>query len=389
MTPRSARAGACVALGALWIACGPVGAPPSSDVPVNACPPFDCAAYVEPLPLATANCSAGVCVTNSPIDFVFVVSLPESSFFAPGVTMAIPGRASSRRPPRRRRASRRRASRSPSSRATRDCSSSSRASASAPGIQQVLNDGRGATLPGDRAVLPALAVPRSERDGHGRLGRRDERRAAARARAGDDRHDDRARARPRSDGLPATTWRASLAPGSYERDVVPYDDAYPPLVDDVSTSALSSPGSSRASATTRSSGRIALQVTRSAGLAAFTAYIDSTATKRRISSLTTFGAGASGTAWLNTFDSLFTGGASPTGKKLEIVIAPPAGAPIPTFTDPIVARTVQRDVPRLARAGDGERPRCSRPTTRPSRWTRSSTTPPAPRGRSSRTRRRD
>lgn len=76
-------------------ACGPVPGAPPSRAPINACAPSDpnaCAAYrPSQAGVVGAKCGAeGICLVAAQISYTLVVSLPETSFFAPNKTFAIP-----------------------------------------------------------------------------------------------------------------------------------------------------------------------------------------------------------------------------------------------------------------------------------------------------------
>ena len=84
------RARAMLGLAA-FVACGPVAGAPPSPAPINACPDHPCEAYRPFTPGgADAQCSAGSCEVNAKIDYTLVVSLPDTSFYGPGLSFAIP-----------------------------------------------------------------------------------------------------------------------------------------------------------------------------------------------------------------------------------------------------------------------------------------------------------
>jgi hypothetical protein len=80
-----------LAMAIVAAACGPVAGDPPSDVPLNACPANACDAY-KPFQAggASAQCKAGICQVSAKLDFTLVVSLPESSYYAPGTSFVLP-----------------------------------------------------------------------------------------------------------------------------------------------------------------------------------------------------------------------------------------------------------------------------------------------------------
>jgi hypothetical protein len=71
-------------------ACARIDTPSTQIAPVNACPAHVCTAYAPYEPgLAQAQCTQGVCTIAASLDYVLVVTLPETSFFAPTMTFAI------------------------------------------------------------------------------------------------------------------------------------------------------------------------------------------------------------------------------------------------------------------------------------------------------------
>ncbi len=80
-----------IALGAVAVACGPVAGAPAPVEPINACPQHPCAAY-EPFITngSAAECNAGFCQVASTLDYMLVVSLADTSYFAPNTTFMVP-----------------------------------------------------------------------------------------------------------------------------------------------------------------------------------------------------------------------------------------------------------------------------------------------------------
>ena len=73
------------------VACAPINPGPQPIAPVNACPDHPCTAYQRYQPdLVDAQCNAGACTVTARLDYILVVSVPETSFFAPNTTFAIP-----------------------------------------------------------------------------------------------------------------------------------------------------------------------------------------------------------------------------------------------------------------------------------------------------------
>jgi hypothetical protein len=83
---------AVVVAGAAGPSCQPIPSPPGPTNPVNSCPTYPCSAFKQPgqLGLGQASCSLGQCISNSTLDFSLVVSLPETAFIDPSITVAIP-----------------------------------------------------------------------------------------------------------------------------------------------------------------------------------------------------------------------------------------------------------------------------------------------------------
>jgi|GEM_PF-965637 len=74
----------------LALACGPIRPPPGPDAPVNACSSEDqCAAYAQAG--ATPVCNGGQCLVSAQFaNLALVVSLPQDSPFAPNRTFVVP-----------------------------------------------------------------------------------------------------------------------------------------------------------------------------------------------------------------------------------------------------------------------------------------------------------
>jgi hypothetical protein len=71
------------------IACGSIKAPPGLAAPVNACPEYSCAGYVQS-GTTPASCVGGACIVPGPTDgIVLLIALPQDSGFAPGRTFAL------------------------------------------------------------------------------------------------------------------------------------------------------------------------------------------------------------------------------------------------------------------------------------------------------------
>ncbi len=301
--------------------CGPVTPPAPSGVAVNACPPDACGDYIQ---ANGAVCSAGQCISNGTTDFTLIVSMPEetattTSLLDPsGVTIAIPRFLSSYL-------------KANACNADLSCvrippAAVQQGSLSVDGAGQVCagrpNEG-GATLaayaefyplwasaPATATGLPLLPVP-------------------AHAIANE-----------------TTPWSAVLGPATgsgapsvleYEEYVVPLDPNYPPVrltgsvpsgnqiiavqmdIDECTGGALSA--------------ETTFSVSRGNGsLAGFTVYVRDTTSLQRVSSLATLSDASMASVTLLTAAVL-----PPSGwaSGYELVVAPPAGAPFPTYADPI------------------------------------------------------
>ncbi len=79
-----------VAFLTLIVACSAVDGPAPAVAPVNVCPEYACSAYRPYTPgLAAAQCNSGACVVSAHIDYLLVVSLPETSFYAPNQSFVL------------------------------------------------------------------------------------------------------------------------------------------------------------------------------------------------------------------------------------------------------------------------------------------------------------
>jgi hypothetical protein len=76
------------ALAAVALACGPIAAPPGSGAPVNACPSHPCSDY--PQSASGPNCTNGVCLTSAVVGhWTLVISIAQDAYYAPGATYAV------------------------------------------------------------------------------------------------------------------------------------------------------------------------------------------------------------------------------------------------------------------------------------------------------------
>jgi hypothetical protein len=127
-------------------------------------------------------------------------------------------------------------------------------------------------------------------------------------------------------------WRISLGAGDYERDVVPTDDRFPPVISQTSITSVSAarptynqvddagvPGSTELTITWPEQ-----------DLSGFQVFLRNSVTQRRVSSRVTITEPAPGPLTLNT-----VGIPSLAGGPYEKVLAPPPGVPIPMFADPL------------------------------------------------------
>jgi hypothetical protein len=308
--------------------CGPVAPPPPSAIPSNSCPPDSCASY----PLVAgqpASCNSnGQCTYSSLIDFTLVISLPITSFSAPGVSFAIPNFITSYVADK-----------------TKLCGPSC-AFVPAPtaqagelnvdGTTQICarrpNDG-GAILPADVEFFPlwslsatSVTVPAST-VGLPLLN------VAMRTEASDF-------GGSGPSGTPATEWKGLLAPGRYEEDIVPVDPNYPPkrFAASVQSSAAfqavpisADPGECEPSPPPFNTSFNVVQGT--ASLEGFTVYVRDPTTLRRISSLATLTDAAGGAITILTSGVLTSAGEWPSGS--ELVVAAPDGVALPTYADTI------------------------------------------------------
>jgi hypothetical protein len=138
-------------------------------------------------------------------------------------------------------------------------------------------------------------------------------------------------------GLPALEWQGPLAPTTYELDAFPDNQAFPvftapsfvpPLESTLSELPMSSVDSTAQAPNART-----FTVTRPDGsLSGFTVYLRDATTLRRVSSLATLTTDAPGPITLATFNEPLAGGPH----KLEVIVAPPEGSPIPYLADPVL-----------------------------------------------------
>jgi hypothetical protein len=324
-------------------ACGPVDPPPPSSIPLNACGADECAAYQQPGGLEPAICSAGVCTSSSVMDLTLIVSLPETAFLDPGTTVAIPQFMSSYFPlhPCPRPAA-------PSCAVIPGAVQPTGSYVVSRGVESCAGrspDPNGASLPVQVQLWPlwsagptakvfapasAIGLPLPA--------------LAGRARGGPDAIGAPV---PGPSGTPRTDWVAQVGPGTYEEDLIPLDPAYPPQrfigpvssvgqfspIESLDTNeCASSPGPAPPLVTT-------FDITRGNGsLAGFSAYLRDASTARRISSLATLPDATTAPVTLLTSGvEIEPSGPWPAGS--EIIVAPPAGAPVPTYADPIAPVT--------------------------------------------------
>jgi hypothetical protein len=325
-------------------ACGPVAPAPPPPEPVNACPPDSCVAYQQPTGLPAATCNTnGQCAASdipSDFDFTMIVSIPEAPFTAdPGVTIAIPQFLSTY------------ILQSGNQCQVPSCpgcpcavipsSVQAQGSFVASGTLQVClgRDPKPPSLPVEVQFWPfwsagakSTVQVAAESIGLPLLPR------AGRALAS-------GLVSPGPGGSSGTEWFALVSPNvNYEQDLIPLDTAYPPQI--LPPGPISStfqlpqagfgPDSDECPPTLPVVPAPPLvttfPVTRGNGsLAGFSVYLRSVATSRRVSSLSTLLDATSASVTLLT-----TGGEWPPALgALDLVIAPPADTPIPTYADPI------------------------------------------------------
>ena len=70
-------------------ACTPVDSARSPIAPQNTCPEHPCSIYAPYQAGLDSSCTSGVCSVDARFDYTVVVSVPETSFFAPNTTFAI------------------------------------------------------------------------------------------------------------------------------------------------------------------------------------------------------------------------------------------------------------------------------------------------------------
>ncbi len=97
-----AAAGSATAVIALALACacGPIAGNPPLPAPINSCPEHDCSLY-KPFVAdgPAARCGSGTCDVAARVDYTLVVSVPDTSYFAPAQTFVIPSTQLFARPP--------------------------------------------------------------------------------------------------------------------------------------------------------------------------------------------------------------------------------------------------------------------------------------------------
>jgi hypothetical protein len=85
MTVRLRRSALAVVAVGVGLACEPIVGDPGPAVPINACPAHPCSAYQQPG--ATPSCNAGVCTVTAPTtDLLLIIGLATDSYLAPGRT---------------------------------------------------------------------------------------------------------------------------------------------------------------------------------------------------------------------------------------------------------------------------------------------------------------
>jgi hypothetical protein len=336
---------ACVV--AVGASCGPVAGPPPPSLPFNSCSDHPCSAYTGAQAL---TCSGGICVSNNgTFDFTLVVSLPESSFYAPGMTVPIASYTSAVQ--------------------------SSPCAPFAPGTPLNLLAATCLRIPQVVEPSGAMIVEENVVKGVGANGPYIDVSSGVQwslpvhtqfrplwPPAGSNASPALVYVEAASIGLPlypvdamviatpgfypsprgtpATQWRAPVAPGAYERDIIPENDAFPVvtsspiLASDTSDSTPISgldveigdtAGTARTFTVSRGNG----------SLAGFTVYLRDSTTLRRVSSLLPLQDDAPSAYVLATVGEspLWSAGEART---LQVVVAPAAGAPIPYLADPII-----------------------------------------------------
>jgi hypothetical protein len=312
------------------LACGPVQPPSAGDATQNACPPYPCAAYVQSdLP----ECVGGACLVHQ-ADFttlVAVVDVPGDNAFAPGQTYAIPLDDNFIRNP---------ALPSPVAVLGNFLARPDQAA------QVGFNLGN----PGENTVLPTHTTFRRLWSLSG--GTPVEASAIGLpllALAVD------SVPNPSNDDLgpfmgASLEFQGLLAPGLYERTIIPdspLDEAFPPDVEQVAVSASvgASPRISLQLDTTKGTTLTGISeypkfcIARSGGsLDGWSAYLRDVTTKRAISNVRSLSGSPSCTIKSDPTVALFTDHhpTAPTSapdalQNAQLIVAPPAGEPIPTL----------------------------------------------------------
>jgi hypothetical protein len=306
---------------AAWIACGPVGAPPEPMYVTNSCP-------CQP----TVSCSAGICTSNALIDPLLVIAFPDSSRDYPGVTLTVlyseltsPRAEPCKNTP------------SPLPKCVQVPAAYNDSGSLSASRELAASTGIGVDLRANSANLPVSVVyyPQDEVDS-GVVGAKPTPVDAPLA------------------GLPllpvpafsdpaqAYVWRSPVGAGDYERDIVPTDDRFPPSISlftfppipSISPTTFPPPVASPPYTQVDDAGvpgSTELTITwPEQDLRGFQIFLRNSVTKRRVSSRVTITEVAPGPLTLNT-----VGLSSLGGGPYEKVLAPPAGAPIPVFADPL------------------------------------------------------
>jgi len=333
------RAFAFAAALGVGASCGPVAGPPPSPLTVNACPEHPCSGYASAEP---PTCTNGICVAGSDgsnFDFTLVVSLPELSFYGAGITVPI---------------------RSFRAALTAQCNLSNSTSycLQIPTIVEpqgellversvvesadagtYIDTSEDAGTPISQWSLPiqvhyrpmwpppdptfttppvyveaaSIGLPLDP----------------VQSSVGPPTFSTSGIGAPR--GATPLEWRAPLwQPGTYERDIVPDNSAFPPVTMTISAAndSFSSAIPSAAQLTVSvAEGNVSLQ--------GFNVYLRDATTLRRVSSEATLGDSASQSVTLLTSPPPFGAPFAP-GAKLEVVVSPPEGYPIPYLADPIL-----------------------------------------------------
>ncbi len=334
---------------AAFAACGPVAGPPPIPLPINSCPEHACTAYAG---AEASTCSGGICASNNTtFDFTLVVSLPESSYYEAGSTVPIASFAAA-------------VQSSPCGAFQTGTPASILAATcfrippvveptGAMIVEQSVVNGVGANgayidttgkdfqwslpvqvqfrpfwPPTDPSLTPppvyveaaSIGLPLDPVD------------ATIFATPG---------AYPAPRGGEATGWRALVATGVYERDIIPQNDAFPVVTTPPFTPASNS--SSTAITGLDTEANETFTVTRAGGsLDGFVVYLRDATTLRRVSSSVTLHGEAPGAITLATIGEtpLWTKGES---RVLQVVVAPPTGSATPYLADPIGATANGKD----------------------------------------------